>query len=132
MKNFIITSNIVLLFPLIASFYMKEWIYFAFVAGLCISSPLYHSLREYRSNEPHLFKTARTLDWLLAGGAYFMMYYYIFTKVNPLFKIPLFIALSLTLVFFWYGYKIGNYKKLHPWFHLTAPIVSGLIVLSFV
>ncbi len=132
MRNFIITSNISLLFPLWASFFMREWIYFAFVAGLCISSPLYHYLKEHHSSKPHLFKNARALDWIIAGGAYAMMYFYIFTKVDSTFRIPLFIALSLSLIFFWYGYKIGNYRKLHPWFHLTAPIVSGLIVLSFI
>ncbi len=132
MKNFIITSNIFLLFPLVGSFFMKEWIYFAFVIGLCISSPLYHYLREYHSSKDYLFQTARKLDWIIAGSAYFMMFYYIFTKVNPTYQIPLFIALALTLVLFWYGYKIGNYQKSHPWFHIIAPIVSGLIVISFI
>lgn len=132
MKNFIITSNISFLLPLFASFFMKEWIYFAFAVGLCISSPLYHYLKEHHGSKPHLFVAARKLDWIIACGAYFMMYYYIFTRVDSILRIPLFITLSLTLIFFWYGYKIGNYEKLHPWFHIVAPIVSALIVLSFV
>ena len=130
MKNYIITSNIFLLFPVIAAFWAREWLYFSIAFGLIIFSTIYHYLSELNPSKTLLLKISKNLDWILASCGYIYMFYYVFTRVNPLFKIPLFIALALTLVFFYYGYKFGNYKKLHPWFHFITFTISGIIVIS--
>jgi hypothetical protein len=130
MKKFIITSNIFLFIPVIASAIVHEWLYFFFALGISIFSPIFHYLRENNSKRTKLLHAIRDFDWFFAVGAYIYMYYFIFTKVNNQFQVPLTIALSLTGIFFWYGFKFGNYKKFHPWFHIVAPVVSGLIVVS--
>ena len=130
MKNFIIISNIFLFLPVIASAYIGEWLYFFFAIGLSIFSPIYHILRESNTSKKKLLNLFKRLDWLFAIGAYIYMYYFIFTKIDFSLKILFLVLLTLTLIFFWYGYKSKNYKRLHPWFHLIAPIISSLIVIS--
>ena len=125
--SFIITSNIFLAIPVVISAWKGEWIYFAFAVALIISSSAYHYLKIKRSKSQteRFFKEA---DWIVAGGAYIYMYYFIFTQLDSHIQIPITIVLTSTLLFFWYGYKWSSYKKMHPWFHVTAFIVSGLIV----
>lgn len=130
MKKFIITSNIFLFIPVIASALVSEWLYFFFALGISIFSPIFHYLRENKSKRTKLLHIIRDFDWMFALGAYIYMYYFIFTKVDSQFQTLLTIALSLTGIFFIYGFKFGSYKKFHPWFHVVAPIVSGLIVVS--
>lgn len=130
MKKFIVSSNILLLLPMIAAAYVHEWIYFTIALGASIFSPTYHYLKESNSKHLSLFKLAKDFDWLFATAAYYYMYYFIFTKVQVELRVWLAVALSLTMMFFWYGFRFGNYKKTHPWFHIITALVSGLIVLS--
>lgn len=122
-------SNVFLFLPVIFSAYKGEWIYFFFALGLAIFSPIYHYLTEYKAQKTKLQNIFKSLDWIFAIGAYAYMYYFIFERVEQ-YQAILFILLSSTILFFYYGYKFGNYKKWHPWFHVAAPIVSSLIVLS--
>ena len=130
MKKFIITSNIFLLFPVIAAFYAKEWFYFSIALCVSIFSPIYHYLKESNSKYLTLLSLVKDFDWLFAIAAYIYMYYFIFTNTQVGLRVWLAIALSLTLIFFWYGFRFGDYKKTHPWFHIVTALVSGLIVLS--
>jgi hypothetical protein len=123
-------SNIFLFIPVIASAMVHEWIYFVFALGLSIFSPIYHYLTEYNSSKIALRNITKKLDWIFALGAHLYMYYFIFTKVQSSLQVTLAVLLSLSVIFFLYGFKFGDYKKSHPWFHVFASIVSGLIVLS--
>lgn len=130
MKKFIVTSNIFLIIPAIAAYYAQEWIYFSIALCVGIFSPTYHYLKESNSKYLFIFKLAKDFDWLFAIVAYYYMYYFIFTKTAAQLHFWLATALTLTLVFFWYGFKFGNYKKTHPWFHVVTGLVSALIVLA--
>ncbi len=128
--NFMMLSNIFLFIPVVASAWVHEWLYFFFALGISIFSPIYHYLTEYNSKYVKLRNRAKELDWIFAIGAHIYMYYFIFTNVPHSSQPPLFILLSFSIMFFWYGFKFGDYKKFHPWFHVVAPIISGLIVMS--
>ncbi len=130
MKKFIVTSNIFLFIPVFAAVHVQEWAYAAIGFSACIFSPIYHYLKSNNSKHIVLLDIIRDLDWLSAIASYGYMYYFIITKVNPDYKSYFIAALTLTMVFFWYGFKFGNYNKTHPWFHVTLPLVSALIVLS--
>lgn len=123
-------SNIFLLLPVFGALYMREWIYFIIAFSATITSSLYHYVVEYHPENIQLRKFARNVDWLVAACAYAYMFYYIFTKVIPSLKFILAFCLGLTLVFFWYGYKVRGYKKTHPIFHAVTSIISVIIVLS--
>lgn len=129
MKNFLVTSNIFLFIPVFAAVYVQEWTYALIGFSACIFSPIYHYLRINHSKHVKLLDIIRDLDWLSAVACYAYMYYFTFTKVDPDYKKLLITALSLTMVFFWYGFKFGNYRKTHPWFHITLSFVSLSIVL---
>lgn len=120
-------SNVFLFLPVIISVWKGEWVYFTFALGLAIFSPIYHYLTEYKAQITKLQKIFKNLDWIFAIGAYIYMYYFIFERVE-LYQAILFILLTSTILFFYYGYKFGNYKKWHPWFHVIAPIISSMIV----
>jgi len=130
MKKFIIASNLFLFFPVVAAFWMREWIYFALALAVSISSPLYHYIVEYYPRKKRLHDFVKKLDWSVAICAYAYMFYYIFTKVQFALRMPLALALSATIIFFWYGFKVRGYKKLHPWFHVSVFLVSSVIVIS--
>lgn len=127
MIPFMLSSNIFLAIPVVIAFYKSEWIYFFFALGLFIFSPLYHFFDIYNDSSNFL-QLFRALDWINALGAYIYMYYFIFFKLPKKYRIFLFVFLTLTVIFFIYGYKFGNYEIWHPYFHILAPIVSGLIV----
>lgn len=130
MKKFMVTSNIFLFAPAVAAFYAKEWIYFAIALTVSAFSVTYHYLKESNSKYLFLLSLAKEFDWLFAIVAYYYMYSFIFREVAMEFRAPLAIALSLTLAFFWYGFRFGNYKKAHPWFHVVTGLVSVAVVLS--
>lgn len=120
-------SNIFLILPVIFSFIYKENIYFFLALGLFILSPLYHlwSIKKFKN-----IKIIKYLDWIFAISAFFYMYLYTYLYVVNIYKkYILYILLFFVVVFFWYGWKKGYYEKLHPWFHVVAPIVSSLILI---
>jgi CDP-diglyceride synthetase len=121
-------SNIFLLLPVIYAFLYHQWIYFCLASGLLIFSPLYHW---YKITKPtsFSFKIYKKLDWLFAVGAFLYMYYYIYRYIQNLAEILLYFLLSLILLFFWYGYKRGDYEKTHPYFHIIAPMISSAILI---
>ncbi len=123
----ILSSNIFLLVPTLISVWKGEWVYFAFCAGLCVASPVYHYLSLY-NRKSKIFPFFRAFDWVVGIGSYGGMYYYIFYKVPVVYQISLATMLTLTIVFFIYGFKFGDYDKSHPWFHIIAFLVSGLII----
>ncbi len=123
----ILTSNIFLLVPTIIAWAKGEWLYLAFCLGLCVASPMYHYLSLY-NRKSRLFVFARTADWVVGIGAHAYMYYFIFNKVGGEWQMPLATLLSLTILFFIYGFKFGSYKKLHPRYHVFVFLTSGLIV----
>ncbi len=124
---FIISSNIFLLIPVVIAFWKGEWIYFSLALSLVFFSPLYHYLRIYRS-ESRFHQLVRELDWLVALLSYLYMFYIVSAKVPEHVESMLYILLIFTILFFIYGYKLADYRKYHPWFHIVAPIVSGIII----
>lgn len=68
------------------------------------------------------------MDWSFAVISFGYMSYFIFTKVATELRFYLSAMLVLTIIFFFYGWRFGNYQKLHPWFHVIASLVSGVIV----
>lgn len=129
MKNhsFMMLSNIFLGLPVIFAGIYHEWLYCFFASGLFIFSPLFHWYRIYNSRL-FLFKFFKTLDWVFAISAFVYMYYYIYQYTSGYIEFALYILLSLVIVFFWYGWKKGDYEKYHSWFHIIAPIVSSIIL----
>lgn len=129
MEEFIVTSNIFFAAPILAAFWMHEWVYFylAIVAG--IVSPIFHYLFE---SEPRtlICRMLRVLDWSIAVFAYCYMFYFIFAKDAPSFRAPLALGLVASIIFFWYGFRSSNYEKLHPWFHVVTPLLSAAVVLA--
>ena len=130
MSNFMMLSNIFLFLPVVASAYVHEWIYFIFASGISIFSTVYHYLKENHSKNKKLVSIVKKLDWVFAVGSYIYMYYFIFAEVTYSLHLILAILLSMTAIFFWYGWKVGNYHKIHPWFHVFEGTISALIVLS--
>ena len=57
------------------------------------------------------------------------MYYYVYQNISGLNKIIFYALLFLVILFFWYGYKKGDYEKIHPYFHIIAPIISSAILI---
>jgi hypothetical protein len=126
-KHSMMFSNVFLILPVLFAEAYHQWLYFFFAAGLCIFSPLYHW---YKITNPRsrYFTVFKTFDWAFALGAFVYMYYYIYSHTEGQNAAILYILLSLVVVFFWYGWKRADYKKLHPWFHIIAPIVSSIIL----
>ncbi len=120
-------SNIFLIMPVLFAGAYHQWLYFFFASGLCIFSPLYHWYKTKNPQSPS-FILYKTCDWAFALGAFVYMYYYIYRNVFGQSKTILYILLSLVVAFFWYGWKRADYEKLHPWFHVIAPIVSSAIL----
>lgn len=127
MIPFMLSSNIFLAIPVVIAFLKKEWIYFGLALGLLIFSPLYHFFDIYNENS-YFLQLFRILDWSTAIGAYIYMYYFVLFRIPKNLKIHFFIFLTLTIIFFIYGYKFEDYEIWHPYFHIIAPIVSGAIV----
>jgi len=121
-------SNIFLVLPVIFSVIYHQWLYCFLASGLLIFSPLYHLFRIIKHNSL-CFNIFKKLDWLFAVMAFIYMYYYVYMFVLN-YKLLFYILLSFVLVYFWYGYKKGDYNKTHPWFHIIAPIISLAILVS--
>lgn len=129
MKNrLMMFSNIFLILPVIFAGVYHEWLYCFLATGLLIFSPLYHwdKITEPFSFSFRLFKR---LDWVFAVSAFIYMYYYVYLHILPKYEFVFYGLLSLVLLFFWYGYKKGDYGKIHPWFHIVAPIISSAILI---
>jgi CDP-diglyceride synthetase len=127
-QSMMMFSNLFLVLPVIFAGIYHQWIYCFLASGLLIFSPLYHW---YRINNPNslYFNLFRKCDWLFAVGAFLYMYYYVYQYVSVDYKVIFFALLSLVVLFFWYGYKKSDYEKMHPWFHIVAPIISSAILI---
>lgn len=121
-------SNIFLILPVIFAGIYHQWLYCFFATGLCIFSPLYHWYKITRPKTMY-FRVYKACDWIFALGAFMYMYYYIYERIQGEYQLILLALLSLVVVFFWYGWKRADYAKMHPWFHIIAPIVSSLILI---
>ncbi len=124
----ILFSNFFLVLPVIFATLYHQWLYCFFAVGLCIFSPLFHWYR-ITDRKSVYFLVSRILDWLFALAAFIYMYYFIYHHTVGKSQTMLSVLLSLIVLFFLYGWLFGNYKKLHPWFHIMAPIVSSIILI---
>lgn len=127
-KVLMMYSNIFLVLPVIFSYIYGEWIYCFLASGLLTFSPLYHWFKINRTDSI-FFNIFKKLDWAFAIIAFIYMYYFVY-KYIPSTKILFYLSLLLILMFFWHGYKNGNYEKTHPWFHVIAPIISSGILIA--
>jgi len=118
-------SNVFLVLPVLFAALYQEWLYFFFAVGLCIFSPLYHWYQIHKSGSD-LFHTYRRLDLVFAVAAFIYMYYWVYQYGQQ--KLVFFTLLSMVVLFFLYGRR-ADYKKLHPWFHIIAPIISSAILI---
>ena len=118
-------SNPFLVLPVFFAAMYQEWLYFFFAVGLCIFSPLYHWYQIHKPGS-NLFHAYRRLDLAFAVGAFMYMYTWVYQYGVK--KIVFFVLLSLVVLFFLYGRR-ADYKKLHPWFHIVAPIISSAILI---
>lgn len=123
-----IISNVFLAFPVIFAGIYREWIYCFLAGGLLIFSPLYH-ISKIKSPVSLYFKIFKKFDWLFAIGAFLYMYNYVYLHISGGYQFVFYVLLSLVILFFWYGYKKGDYQKTHPWFHIIAPIISSAILI---
>ena len=131
MKNYsenklMLLSNIFLTLPVIFAALYHQWLYCFLASGLLVFSPLYHWFKIIKHDSLY-FNLFKKLDWLFAVGAFIYMYYYIYQYVSNN-KLLFYVLLSLVLIYFWYGYKKGDYEKTHPWFHIIAPMISSAIL----
>lgn len=120
-------SNVFLILPVVYATIYHEWLYLFFASGIFVFSPLYHWYKMTRSHSIQ-FRVYKAADWMFALGAFMYMYYYIYVHLMGQSQLTLFALLSLTVVFFWYGWQRADYEKYHPWFHIIAPIVSSVIL----
>lgn len=118
-------SNVFLVLPAIFAALYHEWLYFFFAAGLCIFSPLYHWHQIYKPSSRQ-FKVYARLDLLFAASAFIYMYFWVY--VYGQYKAIFWILLTFVVLFFLYGRRY-DYQKLHPWFHIVAPVVSAAILI---
>ncbi len=139
---FIITSNVFLFFPIVASLYAQEWIYSIFSFFLLIASVGFHYTHYYNQKSFSLTrflfggkkykneKTFRLLDWSLAAiGALYVFYFIYVSPAVYILKLTSALLFFASFVFFLLNYKVGNYKKYHPWFHVFTQTLLGFIVL---
>jgi len=98
-NKFMMFSNIFLALPVIFAAIYGEWLYCFFASGLLVFSPLFHWYRIVNT-ESFYFKLFKTMDWMFAIGAFFYMYYYIFTNTHFHEKTFLFTALTAVVIFF--------------------------------
>ncbi len=121
-------SNIFLILPVIFALIYQEWLYFLLAFGLFIFSPLFHwyKIKYYKSYKFNLFMT---LDWVFAVVAFIYMYIYTYKNLIDFYRYIFITLLTLIILFFFYGWKRGDYEKWHPIFHVLAPIVSSLILI---
>ncbi|MHB1087014.1 MAG: hypothetical protein ACYCZ0_04690 [Minisyncoccota bacterium] len=122
-----IFSNVFLVLPVIFAALYGEWLYLFFATGLVIFSPLYHW---YRKHSPRslMYPIFMWCDTAFAVGAFSYMYFYSYFYAPHQYKILLLSALSLIVAFYLYGRR-KDYERLHPWFHILAPIISSLILI---
>ncbi len=128
-ERFIMLSNVFLILPVIFAALYHQWLYCFFATGLFIFSRLFHWYR-ISNRSSQLFQIFKTADWMFAVGAFLYMYFYIYTYTKGKVELILNTLLTLVVVFFWYGWKRADYEKLHPWFHVVAPVVSSLILIA--
>jgi uncharacterized membrane protein YsdA (DUF1294 family) len=76
-----------------------------------------------------LLPIVRFLDWSLVVTGCVYLLYFIHKSTHYRLRIPLFILLVLSLLFFWYGFLFASYETFHPWFHVIGQGTIGLIVL---
>lgn len=122
-----VLSNIFLILPVAYAVVLNEWIFLLVSSGLLIVSPIFHLFKDLKEDVWY-FTFFRVLDWLLASTAFIYMYFYVAENV-PDFKYVFYIFAGLLIYFFWYGYKVGNYRRLHPWFHVFAGVLAALVLL---
>jgi hypothetical protein len=127
-ERFMMFSNIFLILPVLFAAIYHQWLYFFFASGLFIFSPLFHWY-QITNRSSTLFQVFKTFDWLFAISAFIYMYYYIYRYTGGISQLSLYFSLSLIVIFFWYGWRRGDYHKWHPWFHIIAPIVSSAILI---
>lgn len=123
-----VLSNIFLVLPVATSIIFEQWMYLFFAGGLLIFSPLFHWYRIV-DQESAYYGIFRKLDWLFAAGGSFYMYYYVSENLSGEIAWLLYLLISSVIAFFWYGWLIGNYKKLHPWFHVIGAMLSTSLLL---
>lgn len=122
----IMFSNIFLILPVIYAGLYGERLYLFFASGVFVFSPLYHWY-QIRSQTSARYRMFERLDWFFALGAFLYMYYYIYFYNQQKDKLLLLILLSAVVLFYWLGRRF-DYQKLHPWFHVAAPLVSSAIL----
>ena len=128
-EYFMMLSNIFLILPVFFAALYHEWLYCFFASGLFIFSPLFHW---YKITNPSSvqYRVFRKVDWAFAIAAFLYMYYYVYQYIDGANAVVLYMLLSITIVFFWYGWRRGDYEKWHPWFHIVAPLVSSAILIA--
>lgn len=120
-------SNIFLALPVIYAGIYREWLYYFLASGLLIFSPLYH-IYKIKNPTSVCFKIFKRFDWCFAIGAFLYMYYYVYAYISGGYQFIFYTLLLFIILFFWYGYKKGDYIKTHPWFHIIAPIIYSIIL----
>jgi len=129
---FIVTSNVFLLFPIIAAYYRHQWIYFSIAVAMFVASAGFHYELNLDKKNP-MTKKFQILDWLFAGlGTMYVFYFINQSPADFSLKALFAILFMLTLGFFWYSFILKDYKdytRLHPWFHVLVQTLLGFIVL---
>ncbi len=125
---FMMVSNCFLAIPIVFSFIYGEWLYLFFAVGALIFSYLYHWFK-IRDRETILFPLFRFFDWSFAAAAFFYMFYFSYHFLSGSLQLFIYLSLIGVIFFFLYGWQYSDYKKLHPYFHIVAGFISGLILI---
>ena len=128
MYMFSIISNIAFLIPIVIAYRSEEYIYYILASLVFLVSSMYHW---YSKNKPSTIAHIlfRVSDWFIAILCYLYMYWFVWNRTPSDYRFILTLLLSSTIALFAYSFwGGGNYRRIHPWFHIYTGIVSGLIV----
>ncbi len=120
-------SNVFLVIPMVYAGLYGEQFFFYFALGILLCSPLFHWYK-IMAPESRPFWVFRIADWIFAVGCFGYMYWYVSDSIGGVPGTVLHVCLAAVIIFFWYGWRYGNYAKLHPWFHAAAGLLSFVIL----
>jgi len=121
-----LNSNLIFIFPIVASLLKGDNIYLFLSISIFIGSSLYHYVKENKRG--HL-NVVRYIDIGTATASYLYMFYFVHTSVKS-FQIILYVALAVTVLIFFIGKsKFGRERNIHSIFHILIGIVAGVIPL---
>lgn len=125
--NTMMVSNLAFLIPITTAIILGNWIYFALGLGVLFFSPLFH-YADLQKKKGTWYQSLRVGDWFFAIATFGYLAFFAFTHFETRYAWWVIGSLLAVAGFFFYGWKWGDYERLHPWFHLVASIGATTIL----